>query len=93
MRSEASGLSTECQHAAYRLRTKKPLQWRVTGTYVACHFGSPRVRSKNAYIALAVVGVWIVLGFVWVAMNPNKGHAKDAVASRGPVTVGTGAGV
>ena len=32
--------------------------------------------SKNAYIALGVVVVWIVLGFVWVALNPNKGHAR-----------------
>ena len=38
--------------------------------------------SKNAYIALAVVGVWIVLGFVWVAMNPNKSHAKGVVHGR-----------
>jgi APA family basic amino acid/polyamine antiporter len=40
--------------------------------------------SKNAFIALAVVGVWIVLGFVWVAMNPNKTHARDVVAGRHP---------
>src|SRR5437016_3485675 len=37
VRSEASGMSTECQHAAYRLRTTEPLQWRVAGTRVARH--------------------------------------------------------
>ena len=27
--------------------------------------------SKNAYIALAMVGVWIVAGMVWVMSNPH----------------------
>ncbi|HEV7686965.1 MAG TPA: hypothetical protein VGQ80_10360, partial [Acidimicrobiia bacterium] len=27
--------------------------------------------SKNAFIALAMVGVWIVAGMVWVAVNPR----------------------
>src|SRR6266567_8667882 len=31
-RSAPSGMIIECQHAAYRLRRKKPLPWRVTGT-------------------------------------------------------------
>jgi amino acid transporter len=32
--------------------------------------------SKDAYKALGIVGVWIVIGIVWVAANPNKQHAK-----------------
>jgi amino acid transporter len=28
--------------------------------------------SKNAYIALAMVGVWIIAGMLWVAINPHK---------------------
>ena len=44
--------------------------------------------SKNAYIALGMVGVWIVLGFIWVAVNPNKHHAKKVLAEReGPSKV------
>jgi basic amino acid/polyamine antiporter, APA family len=44
--------------------------------------------SKDAYKALAIVGVWIVVGIVWVAMNPNKGHAKQVHDDRGaPKTV------
>ena len=27
--------------------------------------------SKNAFIALAMVGVWIVAGLIWVAANPQ----------------------
>lgn len=38
--------------------------------------------SKNAYIALAMVGAWIALGFIWVALNPNKGAAKSVVEGR-----------
>lgn len=38
--------------------------------------------SKNAYIALGMVGVWIVAGFVWVALNPNKHHARKVLAAR-----------
>jgi hypothetical protein len=38
--------------------------------------------SKDAYKALAIVGVWIVLGIVWVAINPSKHHAKAVVESR-----------
>jgi amino acid transporter len=32
--------------------------------------------SKNAYIALAMVGAWIVVGFVWIAVNPNMRGVK-----------------
>jgi len=32
--------------------------------------------STNAYIALAMVGGWIVLGAVWVALNPNMRGVK-----------------
>jgi amino acid transporter len=42
--------------------------------------------SKNAYIALGVVAVWVVIGFVWVALNPNKTHARSVVATRSQVT-------
>ncbi len=43
--------------------------------------------SKNAYIALGVVAVWIVLGFIWVALNPNKGHARKVTEERvGPTS-------
>lgn len=38
--------------------------------------------SKNAYIALGMVGLWIALGFLWVALNPNKHHAKSLVTDR-----------
>ncbi len=38
--------------------------------------------SKNAYIALAVVGVWILLGLAWAAVNPGKTHARGVVADR-----------
>jgi amino acid transporter len=34
--------------------------------------------SKDAYKSLAIVGVWIVIGVVWVALNPNKRHAQPA---------------
>jgi basic amino acid/polyamine antiporter, APA family len=32
--------------------------------------------SKNAFIALAMVGVWIVAGAVWVAVNPRMRGVK-----------------
>jgi len=38
--------------------------------------------SKDAYKALAIVGIWIVLGFIWVALNPNKHHARGVVEGR-----------
>jgi hypothetical protein len=31
--------------------------------------------TKDAYIALGIVGVWILIGMVWVALNPaTKGQ-------------------
>jgi APA family basic amino acid/polyamine antiporter len=38
--------------------------------------------SKDAYKALAIVGIWCVAGVIWVAINPNKGHAKGVVEER-----------
>ena len=38
--------------------------------------------SKDAYKALGIVGLWIVAGLIWVALNPNKDHAKGVVATR-----------
>ena len=32
--------------------------------------------------AMAVVGVWIILGLIWVVANPNKRHAQAAVDLR-----------
>ena len=48
--------------------------------YIAVKAGGDS--SKNAYIALAVVVVWIILGFVWNAFNPNKHHAKQVLSER-----------
>ena len=31
--------------------------------------------------------VWILLGFVWVALNPNKHHAKKVVDERQPSVI------
>jgi len=39
--------------------------------------------SKDAYKALGIVVLWIVVGFIWVAVNPNKGHAKQVTGDRG----------
>ena len=38
--------------------------------------------AKDAYKSLAIVGVWIVIGLVWAALNPNKRQAKDVVDTR-----------
>jgi amino acid transporter len=38
--------------------------------------------SKDAYKALGIVGVWIVIGIIWVAVNPNKVHAKKVHTDR-----------
>ena len=38
--------------------------------------------SKDAYKALGIVVVWIVIGVIWVAINPNKHHAKGVVEGR-----------
>jgi amino acid transporter len=38
----------------------------------------------NAIKALLVVGVWVVLGFIWVASNPRKGAARQTVTHKRP---------
>jgi len=38
--------------------------------------------TKDAYKALGIVGLWMVLGVLWVAFNPNRHHAKAAVEDR-----------
>ncbi|MHB8467305.1 MAG: APC family permease [Acidimicrobiales bacterium] len=38
--------------------------------------------AKDTYKSLAIVGGWIVLGIIWVALNPSKGHAKGVVEDR-----------
>lgn len=42
--------------------------------------------SKDAYKALGIVALWIVIGFVWVMFNPNKHHAKQVFSDRGDAT-------
>jgi APA family basic amino acid/polyamine antiporter len=39
--------------------------------------------SRDTYKALAIVGVWIVAGFLWVTFNPNKHHAVQVHTDRG----------
>jgi basic amino acid/polyamine antiporter, APA family len=43
--------------------------------------------AKDAYKSLAIVGVWIVIGIVWVALNPNKRHAVQVHEERKPAMV------
>jgi amino acid transporter len=47
--------------------------------------------AKDAYKSLGIVGLWIVIGVVWVAFNPNKQHARsvveDRTAAKTPVAV------
>jgi uncharacterized membrane protein YphA (DoxX/SURF4 family) len=38
--------------------------------------------SKDAYKALGLVVLWIVIGVIWVAVNPNKQHAKKVYEDR-----------
>ncbi|MBV8983957.1 MAG: APC family permease, partial [Acidimicrobiia bacterium] len=38
--------------------------------------------STDAYKSIAIVAVWIVLGVLWVAFNPNKHHARGLVEER-----------
>jgi hypothetical protein len=38
--------------------------------------------SKDAYKSLAIVGGWIVIGVIWVAINPGRHHAKKVVSDR-----------
>jgi APA family basic amino acid/polyamine antiporter len=48
--------------------------------YIAVKAGGSS--SKNAFIALGIVAVWIVLGFVWTAINPSRHHAKGVAEAR-----------
>ena len=36
----------------------------------------------DAFKALGVVGLWIVLGFVWFAVNPGRHHARAAMTAK-----------
>ncbi|GAC1602655.1 MAG: hypothetical protein NVS3B21_30920 [Acidimicrobiales bacterium] len=36
----------------------------------------------DAFKALGVVGLWIVLGFVWFAINPGRHHAKASMVDK-----------
>ncbi|MBV9411647.1 MAG: APC family permease [Acidimicrobiia bacterium] len=38
--------------------------------------------STDAYKSIAIVVGWIVLGILWMALNPNKHHAKGVVEER-----------
>ncbi len=38
--------------------------------------------SKDAYKAIGIVVLWIVIGVLWVAFNPNRRHAKGVVEDR-----------
>ena len=38
------------------------------------------MRAKS----IGIVVVWIAIGVVWVALNPNKGSAKEVVEGRQP---------
>ncbi|HSS11773.1 MAG TPA: APC family permease, partial [Acidimicrobiales bacterium] len=38
--------------------------------------------SKDAYKSIGIVVLWIVIGAVWVAINPHKHHAKGVVEGR-----------
>ena len=38
--------------------------------------------TKDAYKSLAIVVGWAILGVIWVAVNPNKHHAKGHTESR-----------
>ncbi|HMC42086.1 MAG TPA: APC family permease [Acidimicrobiales bacterium] len=40
--------------------------------------------AKDAYKSIGIVVVWIAIGVVWVALNPNKGSAKEVVEGRQP---------
>lgn len=48
--------------------------------YIAVKAGG--ASSKNAYIALAVVALWSILGFVWAAFNPDKHSARTVHQER-----------
>ena len=36
----------------------------------------------DAFKALGVVGLWIVLGFIWFAVNPGRHHAKASMVDK-----------
>jgi APA family basic amino acid/polyamine antiporter len=38
--------------------------------------------SKDAYKSIAIVVGWCLIGVIWVAINPNKRHAKTVVEER-----------
>jgi amino acid transporter len=38
--------------------------------------------SKDAYKSIGIVVAWIVIGVIWVAVNPNKHHAKKVHEER-----------
>jgi amino acid transporter len=38
--------------------------------------------AKDAYKSIAIVVVWIIIGAIWVAVNPNKHHAKKVHEDR-----------
>ena len=40
--------------------------------------------AKDAYKSIGIVLVWIAIGVVWVALNPNKGSAREVVETRQP---------
>ena len=48
--------------------------------YLAVHAGG--TSASDAYKAMGLVGIWIVIGVVWVVLNPNKGLAKGVVDDR-----------
>jgi amino acid transporter len=38
--------------------------------------------AKDAYKSIGIVVVWIIIGAIWVAFNPNKHHAKKVHEDR-----------
>jgi amino acid transporter len=45
-------------------------------------FAAGGLTSQDYIKALAIVGVWCLIGVAWVLINPNKGHAKATVEER-----------
>ena len=45
-------------------------------------FSAGGLTGQDYEKALFVVIGWIILGFLWVALNPNKGHAKRSVTHK-----------
>ncbi|MCL5948022.1 MAG: APC family permease [Actinobacteria bacterium] len=48
--------------------------------------------ASDAVKALAIVGVWAVIGLIWVALNPQKHNAKKVVLDRQQERVQVGQG-